>query len=44
LFNAQGQQVIEKQNIEGKQMLPIHFKSGFYVAQLKTEKGVSAVV
>ncbi len=43
LFNAQGQQVFEKQNIEGKQVLPIHLKSGFYVAHLKTEKGVSVV-
>jgi hypothetical protein len=43
LFNAQGQQVFEKQNIEGKQVLPVHLKSGFYVAQLKTEKGVSVV-
>jgi hypothetical protein len=24
-------------------VLPIHLKSGFYVAQLKTEKGVSVV-
>jgi uncharacterized repeat protein (TIGR01451 family) len=43
LFNAQGQQVYEKEDIEGKQVLPIYLNSGFYVAQLKTEKGVSVV-
>ena len=43
LFNAQGQLVYEKQNIEGKQVLPIKLKTGFYVAQLRTEKGISVV-
>ena len=43
LFNAQGQQVYEKQNIEGKQVLPIRLRTGFYMAQLRTEKGVSVV-
>jgi len=43
LFNAQGQLVFEKQNLEGKNVLPIQLKSGFYVAQLRTEKGVSVV-
>jgi uncharacterized repeat protein (TIGR01451 family) len=43
LFNAQGQLVYEKEDIEGKQVLPVKLKSGFYVAQLKTEKGVSVV-
>ncbi len=43
LFNAQGQLVFEKQNIEGKQVLPIQLRTGFYMAQLRTEKGVSVV-
>jgi hypothetical protein len=43
LFNAQGQLVFEKQNIEGRQVLPIQLKTGFYMAQVRTEKGVSVV-
>ena len=43
LFNVQGQLVFEKQNIEGRQVLPIQLKTGFYMAQLRTEKGVSVV-
>jgi galactose-1-phosphate uridylyltransferase len=35
--------VFEKQNIEGKQVLPIQLRAGFYVAHLKTEKGISVV-
>jgi hypothetical protein len=43
LFNAQGQLVYEKINIEGKQVLTIQLRTGFYMAQLRTEKGVSVV-
>jgi S-ribosylhomocysteine lyase LuxS involved in autoinducer biosynthesis len=35
--------VFEKQSIEGKQVLPIQLRTGFYMAQLQTEKGVSVV-
>ena len=43
LINAQGQLVEKKQNIEGKQVLPIKLRTGFYRAQLRTEKGVAVV-
>ena len=35
--------VYEKQNIEGKQVLPIQLRTGFYMAKLRTEMGVSVV-
>ncbi len=43
LFNAQCQLVYEKENIEGKQVLSIQLRTGFYLAQLKTAEGVSVV-
>ena len=43
LFNAQGTLVYENQSMEAKQVLHIHLKTGFYMAQIRTAKGFSIV-